>query len=82
VEGAVPHPEIAPVLKEHFVALASDCDSPEPEVIELAQQLEDAYMLPFVVFADGEGNFVRGSSGMVNPASLKATLEELAGQSG
>jgi len=63
------------------VALASDCDDPEPEVIELAQNLEDAYMLPFVVFVDGEGNFVRGSSGMVNPASFKRTLEELAGLS-
>lgn len=78
----MPHAEIAPVLREHFVALASDCDALEPEVIELAQQLEDAYMLPFVVFADGEGNFVRGSSGMVQPAAFKATLEELAGLQG
>ena len=81
MEGAVPHPEIAPLLAEHFVALASDCDEPEPRVIELARNLPDAYMLPFVVFADAEGNFVTGSSGQVHPSSFKRTLEELAGAS-
>jgi hypothetical protein len=53
----------------------------EPEVIELAQNLPDAYMLPFVVFVDAEGNFVGGNSGLVQPASLKQTLAELAGVS-
>lgn len=67
------------MLSEHFVALASDCDDPEPEVIDLARNLEDAYMLPFVVFADADGRFVAGSSGAIAPASFKQTLEELAG---
>ena len=75
----MPHPEIAPLLREHFVAVASDCDDPEPEVIELAQHLEDAYMLPFVVFTDAEGSFVRGSSGGVHLAGFKQALEEIAG---
>lgn len=78
MQGVVPHPEIAPVLKEHFVALASDCDDPEPEVLELAQKLEDAYMLPFVIFTDSEGQFVAGSSGMVNPKSFLDTIQKLA----
>ena len=43
---------MAPLLKEHFVALASDCDNPEDEVVALAQKLEDAMMLPFIIFAD------------------------------
>jgi hypothetical protein len=77
VQGVVPHPQIAPLLQQGFVALASDCDDPEEEVIALAQNLEDAYMLPFVVFADAEGRFLAGSSGAVNPVTLKRTLESL-----
>jgi hypothetical protein len=78
VQGVVPHPEIAPLLQAHFVALASDCDDPEPEVLALAQGLKNARMLPFVIFADSSGRFVRGGSGAVSPASFKKTLEELA----
>ncbi len=66
------------MLREHFIALAADCDDPEHEVEQLAAQLEDAYMLPFVIFADASGNFLRGQSGAVNPVSFKRTLEELA----
>ena len=75
--SVVPHPQIAPLLKQHFVALASDCDDAEDEVLQLAQHLEDAEMLPFVLFADSSGKFLRGSSGAVNPVSFKRTLEEL-----
>jgi thioredoxin-related protein len=78
VQNVMPHREIAPLLKKHFVALASDCDDPEDEVIELAQNLDDAQMLPFVLFADASGKFLRGSSGAVDPVSFKRTLEELA----
>lgn len=77
MQGVVPHAQIAPLLQQGFVALASDCDDPEDEVIELARNIEDAYMLPFVVFADAEGRFLAGSSGAVNPVSLKRTLEGL-----
>lgn len=78
MQGVVPHPQIAPLLQQGFVALASDCDDPEDEVIALAQNLEDATMLPFVVFADAEGRFLTGSSGAVNPVGFKQTLESLA----
>jgi thioredoxin-related protein len=78
VQGVVPHPQIAPLLQQGFVALASDCDDPEEEVLALAQNLEDAYMLPFVVFADAQGNFLSGSSGALNPVGFKRTLESLA----
>jgi hypothetical protein len=77
VQGVVPHPQIAPLLQQGFVALASDCDDPEEAVIELARHLEDATMLPFVVFADADGRFLAGSSGAVNPVSFKRTLEGL-----
>jgi hypothetical protein len=77
VQGAVPHPEIAPLLQKHFVALASDCDDAEHEVEVLAGHLEDAYMLPFVLFADSDGKFLDGMSGAINPLYLKRTLEKL-----
>jgi uncharacterized protein YyaL (SSP411 family) len=78
VQGVVPHAEIAPLLQRGFIALASDCDDAEPEVEELAQQLEDAYMLPFVLFVSPEGQFLRGLSGAINPLTFKRTLQELA----
>jgi thioredoxin-related protein len=77
VQSVVPHPQIAPLLQQHFVALASDCDDAEDPVNELALNLPDATMLPFVMFADASGKFLGGSSGAVNPLSFKHTLEEL-----
>jgi starvation-inducible outer membrane lipoprotein len=77
VQGVVPRAEIAPLLQRHFVALASDADDTEDEVIRLAHELEDAMMLPFVIFADADGRFLAGSSGFVNPATFKSTLEKL-----
>jgi thioredoxin-related protein len=77
VQSVVPHAQIAPLLRQHFVALASDCDDAEDQVNELAMNLQDATMLPFVMFADGSGKFLGGSSGAVNPVSFKRTLEEL-----
>jgi hypothetical protein len=77
VQGVVPHPEIAPLLREHFVALAVDADEAEDEVVSLMMKMPDAQMLPFVIFTDPEGNFLTGSSGAVNPAAFKQTLEDL-----
>jgi thioredoxin-related protein len=82
VQSVVPHPPIAALLREHFVALASDCDEAEPEVEALAAQLEDAQMLPFVLFADAQGNFLEGTSGPVSPARFEATLRRLAATRG
>jgi hypothetical protein len=78
VQGVVPHPEIAPLLQKGFVALASDCDEPEDAVLRLAARLQDANMLPFVIFTDADGNFLEGQSGAVNPLSFKQTLERIA----
>ena len=70
-------PTVAPLLQEHFVALASDADAPEQPVIDLAMELENAMMLPFVLFADADGNFKGGSSGFVDPDRFQKSLEEL-----
>ena len=78
MQSVIPRPDVAPLLQEHFVALAADADDPEPEVTGLAQQVEDAMMLPFVIFASAEGQFLEGSSGLIDPARFVARLEALA----
>jgi len=74
VEALVPRPDIGPVLEEGFVALAADCDDPEEEVLDLARKIEDAYMLPFVIVADSNGQLVAGASGMQTPEGLLGLL--------
>ena len=78
MQGVVPRADVAPLLKEHFVALAADADECEPAVVALAMKLEDAEMLPFVLFADSEGRFLEGSSGAVDPKRFVQTLQRLA----
>lgn len=75
VEAVIPRPDVAPLLQEHFIALASDCDEADPEVEDLAMKLEGATMLPFVLLADSGGQFLDGLSGNVPPAELVAFLE-------
>jgi hypothetical protein len=77
VQGVVPRPDVAPLLKQHFVALAADADNPEQPVLDLALKLENAMMLPFVLFADADGQFLDGYSGVVTPPYLVKTLEKL-----
>ncbi|MFN0244897.1 MAG: thioredoxin family protein [Planctomycetota bacterium] len=82
VQSVVPRPDVAAFLREHFVALASDADDTEDEVLELANKLEDAYMLPFVMFTDAQGQYLAGFSGAVTPPSFLATLQALVQASG
>ncbi len=82
MEGVVPRPDVAPLLQDHFVALAADADASEDGVMQLAMQLEGAMMLPFVIFADAEGKFLDGYSGVVTPPYLIKTLEKLTTQAG
>ena len=70
----MPRPDIAPVLREGYVALAADCDAPEEEVVDLAGKIENAYMLPFVIVADSNGQFLAGASGMQTPEGLLGLL--------
>ena len=79
MEGVVPRPDVAPLLKAGFVALAADCDDPEDEVLALAANLEDAMMLPFVLIADENGAFVTGAAGSVTPENLRAMLQSVTG---
>lgn len=78
VQNVLTRPEIQELVRERYVVLASDCDEPEDEVFDLAHKLEDAMMLPFVLIVDAQGQFIEGSSGAQDPATLKRTLERLA----
>jgi len=79
VQAIVPRPDVAPLLQEHFVALSADADETEDAVLKHAYELEDAYMLPFVMFVDGDGKFIEGMSGAVNPISFASRLKRIAG---
>lgn len=81
VQSIVPRPDVAPLLQQHFVAVASDADDTERAVEEVAMELEDATMLPFVLFVDADGKFLDGFSGAVNPALFAATLKRISGAS-
>ena len=81
VQSVVPRPEVAAMLQQSFVALSADADDTEGEVEDLAMNLEDAMMLPFVLFADADGRFLEGSSGSQNPVAFAAMLKRVAGAS-
>ncbi len=72
----IPRPDVAPLLQEHWVALAADADEPEAEVHELVFKLKNAMMLPIVLLADANGSFLAGSAGAVAPDKLVALLTE------
>ncbi len=80
MEGVVPRPDVAPLLQEHFVALAAQADDPEEGVQRLAMRLEGAMMLPFLIFADAQGEFLDGYSGVVTPPFLLKTIHQLIDQ--
>lgn len=83
MQGVIPQADIAPLLQQHVVALASDIDAPEAELIDqAATNMPDAMMLPFVMFLDAEGQFLAGSHGAVHPLRLQQALQELLDKGG
>lgn len=79
VQSTVPRPDVAPLLQQHFVALASDADEPEDEVLKHGYEMEDASMLPIVMFVSTDGKLIEGLSGSVNPISFASRLKRIAG---
>jgi hypothetical protein len=79
VQAVLPRPDVAPLLEKHYVALAADADEPEPEVHRLVFKLRNASMLPIVILADAEGQFLEGLSGVSDPARIQSLLERHAG---
>jgi thiol:disulfide interchange protein len=78
VQNVLTREDLRELVEERYVMLASDCDEPEDEVLDLAHKLEDAMMLPFVLIVDAQGQFIEGSSGAQDAGTLKRTLERLA----
>jgi hypothetical protein len=66
------------VLRESFVAVAIDCDRPDPAVRALgAAHMGHARMLPFVIFTDEDGKFLEGSEGGASAPAFLAALERV-----
>lgn len=74
VQGVVPHLSVAAILRERFVALASDCDDPEEAVGELTLAMADAMTLPFAIFTDAEGKFLAGTEGAQSASGFMASV--------
>lgn len=79
MQAVIPRPDVGPLLQQHYVALAADVDLPEAEVHRLVFKLKNASMLPFVIVASADGQFLDGLSGVSDPARIKALLEKHAG---
>ncbi len=78
VETVLPQPPIAALLNEHFVCVASDCDHPEPEVMQIGRQhMPHARSLPFVLYLDSNGNFLYGTTGGRSAEAFKADLDHV-----
>lgn len=75
MQAVLPRPDIAPLLQKHYVALAADADLPEAEVHRLLFKLKGASMLPIVIVADANGQFLQGLAGVSDPARIKLLLE-------
>lgn len=64
VEALLPAADVRAEIDQHFVLLASDCDDPEQEIVRIgAEHMSHARSLPFVLYLDGEGEFVFGTQG-------------------
>ena len=79
MQAVLPRPDVAPLLQKSYVVVAADADLPETEVHRLLFKLRSASMLPIVIVADAQGNFLEGLSGVSDPARIRALLEKHAG---
>ena len=78
MEGIIPQASVAALLNEHFVCLASDCDRPEAEIRAIgARHMAYARALPFCLYLNSEGEFVRGTQGGVSVYSFREDLERV-----
>ena len=61
------------------MAVAIDCDQPDPDMQELwAVHMPSARSLPFVFYTDEEGQFLHGTSGGRSAAELLDDIAQVA----
>lgn len=61
------------------MAVAIDCDQPDPEVRKLgALHMPWARSLPFVLYTDADGQFLHGTAGSRSVPGLLEDLERIA----
>ena len=77
MQGAIPHPKVATRLAAHFVGVAADADGDDQRVLALAMKIEDASMLPFVIFTDDQGKFQTGYAGVGTAPRMVRALDDL-----
>ena len=76
VENVLPLEEVSRALDAGFVAVAIDCDAPDPAVRALgATHMSFARSLPFVIYTDAEGRFLHGTQGGRTARELLLDLE-------
>ncbi|MCC6750059.1 MAG: thioredoxin family protein [Deltaproteobacteria bacterium] len=79
VEGAIPQEAVKARLNESFIAVAADCDEPDPALLELwRHHMPWARSLPFVFYVDENGAFLHGTTGSRSASELLGDLEEVA----
>lgn len=76
VENVIPTDAVKRAINDGFVAVAIDCDQPDPAVRALgAAHMSFARMLPFLIYTDADGKFLHGTQGGKSASELLADLE-------
>ncbi len=70
VERTLAKEEVAEVMAQHFVALASDADQTEPEVAALLVNVQRREPTPVCLYLDADGKLLASTAGGRPPAVL------------
>ncbi len=80
VEGVLADSRVADKLSVNFVTVAADADSDDDAVMDLVVKVPNASTLPYVMFADAEGQLLHGFSGPCSADEMVETLDRLIAQ--
>jgi hypothetical protein len=79
-EKTIAKQEIAEFLNQHFVALASDADHPDPQVAALVAALPRREPTPVVAYLDAAGAAVHSTAGGRPPAVFLSDMTDALGR--